>query len=420
MSTITIQRQGHLAIRIEHSPVVASGPALSPVPPRRLVAVFVVTQTFGFVGLMGVFPILLGPMADDLGHSRTALAVATTISTLAGTLAGFPVGRLLDRGNGRLTMTAGAALGVLGVLLWARADGLPGLYAAFVVIGISQAMSMYEAAFAVIVAATDRAGRQRAILTMTMIVGLTTYLASPLMGWLEVRLGWRGALVVLAVAMLVTMVPGHLWAIPTRTTYQARAELRTGMALRQAVGSRDFWLLTVSFTAQAASMAAVLTMLVTYLRDIGHTAMAATSIPVAIGVLQIAARFALTAVGHRVTVAVVCVGAFLAQGAGMMLLPLVGLSVTLSVACVAAVGLGNGIGVIARPVVVADSFGTTEFATIMAVLAIPMALARASCPLLATWIGDGRFLVVFGAVSMLAAVVLVPVARRARKGPAYA
>src|SRR5690606_18172225 len=77
---------------------------------RRLVAVFVVSQTFTFVALMGAFPILLSAMAADLEVSRTQVAVASTISTLTGALTAFPAGRLLDRRGGRLTMTVGSVL----------------------------------------------------------------------------------------------------------------------------------------------------------------------------------------------------------------------------------------------------------------------------------------------------------------------
>jgi len=402
-------RRRHLTIRI---PAATSG-----TDHRRLITLFAITQTVGFVALIGVFPVLLGPIATGLGVSRPQVALASTISTLVGALAGYPVGRLLDHRGGRLTMTLGSGVGVVGVLVWSQARTLSELYLAFALVGVAQTMSTYDAAFAVIVAAIRSERRDATILTMTMIVGLTTYLASPIMGWLAGWLGWRGTLLVLAVGIALTGVPGHLQAIPPAALHRRRAPQRTGASLAEVLHSSRFWLLALAFTAQTAATTGVLTMLVTYLRDRGFSETAATSIPVAIGVFQIVARFGLSSLGGRVSVALVCVIAYATQAGGMLALPFTGLSLTLALICVSAVGLGNGVGVIARAVLIADGFGTTHFARIMAVTALPMALAKAIAPVTAAWLGNGDFLVLFGSMSALASVALLPIARHARYAP---
>ncbi len=385
---------------------------------RHLVAAFAVSQTITFVALISVFPIVLSAMADDLDVSRPAIALASTISTLAGAATAFPVGRLLDRRGGRMTMTVGSILGVAAVVLWSQAETLTQLYLAFALLGVAQAMSMYEAAFAVLIVATGPEHRDRSILSMTMIAGLTTYLASPLLGWLEVEFGWRSTLLMLAAALALIAVPSHLAVIPPQRVHQGQVRHRSGVSLRAALRQRSFWLMAVAFTVQAGATSAFLLLLVTYLVDIGHPMVVATTIPVAIGVLQVVSRLALTTVARNVRIVHATVVAFAVQGFGMVLLPLVGLSVTLTVLCVAAVGLGNGIGVIARPVIVADAFGTTQFASIMAAVAIPTALSRAGLPVGAAWLGDWRYLVICGLLSLAAAAALSSVSARPRNGSA--
>ncbi|MFC3243783.1 MFS transporter [Gordonia humi] len=366
----------------------------------------------GFIAMIQILPVVLDPMADELGVSRTAVAGASTVSTLVGAAAAFPVGVALDRHGGRALMTAGSVIGAVGVLLWSHAASLTVVYGAFVLIGMSIVMSTYEAAFAVIVVATSVEHRDRSILAVTMIAGLGTYAVYPLMGWLNATLGWRSTLIVLAAVMLSVSVPAHLFALPSGDDHRARVQHRPGSSVGAAVRSTDFWLVLVAFVAQAASVSAFLLLVVTYLRDVGHSEAVATSIPIAIGVLQVLSRLMISAFVRVLSMTVASAIAFAIQGAGLLLLPLAGLSIPLTLLCVAAVGLGQGIGVIARPSIVADSFGIARFASVLAIISVPIALARASSPLVGAWLGDWRFLVVSGAIALIGAGALLPLTRR--------
>lgn len=69
-----------------------------------LIAVFSLSSTAGYVAMIQVLPVILIPMSDDLGISRTAAAATSTVATLTGAVVALPVGRLLDRYGGRLIM----------------------------------------------------------------------------------------------------------------------------------------------------------------------------------------------------------------------------------------------------------------------------------------------------------------------------
>lgn len=378
---------------------------------RRLVVVFAITQTLGYGCLAQGFSVLLIPMSHELHSSRTAVTVASTISTLVGALAAYPVGRVLDRYGGRTLMTAGSTSGVLGVLLWSWSTGLPELYAAFVLIGLALAMSTYDAAFAVVVVATPKDRRDGAIVTITMITGFLTSFFYPLIGWLQGGLGWRTTLQVLAVAMTLVVIPAHLWAVPGRATHHSRITKRAGFRLGDAIRTARFWLLLLSFVAQAGTTSGFLVMMVTYFQNIGFSTHTASTLPLAVGVLQLTSRLALAPLSARFGMLPVTTFSFAAQGLGLLLLPLAGASVLPTVLCIMAFGLGYGISVVARPSVVAGTFGVTRFASIMAVTAVPMAFARAGTPLVAAWLENWRFLILLGSVTAVAAVALVPLAR---------
>ncbi|MFF0815064.1 MFS transporter [Rhodococcus sp. NPDC003318] len=385
---------------------------LAPTPRRLLVAVFSVTSTIGYVAMVQILPVILVPITDDLGTSRTAVTAASTISTLIGAFAAIPVGRILDRHGGRVVMTGGSVIGAVAVLLWSQVTSLALLYVAFALIGLSLVMSTYESAFAVLVVATDPHERDRAILAVTMIAGLATYLVYPLLGWMNSEFGWRTTLMVLSVTLAVTSVPGHLWAIPSREAHQSSVQERTGVPIGTALRQRRFWLLLVAFVAQTGSASAFLLLVITYLVDVGHSTAVATAVPVAVGALQILSRLVLTTVARRVPIAPATAFAFGVQAAGLLLLPLAGLSIPLTLLCVAAVGLGQGVSVIARPTILADSFGVAHFASVLASITVPMALARAGLPLIATWLGDWRFLVMCGVVALCGALAMLPLTRQ--------
>jgi|GEM_PF-739318 len=385
---------------------------------RRLVLVFAVTQTIGYGALIQSFTVLLVPIAQDLGTTRTAVTLAATISTLVGAFAALPVGSLLDRYGGRALMASGSGVGVVAVLLWSRADSLAGLYVAFALVGLALAMSTYEAAFAVLVVATDARRRDGAIVLVTMVTGLLTSFYYPLTGWLDGRLGWRTTLVVLAGALALVAIPAHLWAVPGRAAHARRVTRGSGVPVGDALRSSRFWLLLVAFVAQAGATSAFLLLMVTYFHDIGHGAGTAAALPLAVGTMQIGSRLALAPLAGRFGMARVTAAAFAVQGLGLLVLPLAGTAMVPTLACVAAFGLGYGVSVVARPSIVADTFGVARFASIIAVMTVPTALSRAGAPLVGAWLADGRFLVVMGVAALVAAAALVPLARSARQAGA--
>lgn len=378
---------------------------------RRLVAVLAVTQTVGYGALIQSFTVLLVPIARDLDASRTAVAAAMTISILVGAAAAVPVGRLLDRYGGRALMAGGSAVGVLAVVLWSQARTLPELYVAFALVGVALAMSTYEAAFAVLVVATDARRRDSSILVLTLVTGLLTSFYYPLTAWLDGLLGWRTALLVLAGSVAVLALPAHLWVVPGRAAHARRIGRREGVRVADALRRADFWLLLVAFATSAGVASAFLMLMVTYLRDVGFDPTLAASMPVTVGVMQITSRIALAPLARRFGMTRVTVVAFTLQATGLLALTFAGTAVVPTLLCIAAFGVGHGVSVVARPSIVADAFGVAQFASIVAVMTVPTALARAGAPLLGTWLGDSRFLLVMGLAGVVATAALVPLAR---------
>ncbi|MCA2218192.1 MFS transporter [Jidongwangia harbinensis] len=394
---------------------------------RRIVAALAVTQTVGYGTLHYAFAVLLTPVAADLGTSTTTVTGAFTASVLTSAALAVPVGRWLDRHGGRALMTAGSLSGALLLLAWAQITETWQLYAVQIGLGAAGAASLYEAAFAVVIAWHSPAGRSAALLALTVVAGFASTIFLPLTGWLVDRHGWRAALLVLAGVQAVLTVPLHavvLRAVPRPAVAPGPVTGPGPANLRAVLADRGFWLLGTGFTAHTAAVSVVNVHLVAALTSWGHSATFAATTAGLFGVLSVAGRLAVTGLQRRHRLAGVVAAVFAVQAVAAAGLPLTGRDAVAAVAGVIGFGLGFGVGSIARPVLLADRYDTRRYATIAGVLVVPMTVAKAAAPLgaAAAHTYADSYAPVFGAVAVacaLAAAALVavrPASRPVRPG----
>lgn len=384
---------------------------------RLLVPVFAVTQTVGYGVLYYAFSVLLVPMAVDL-HARTAqIAAALTISVLVAAAAAISVGRWLDRHGGRALMTTGSMLGAIAVVAWSQVESLAQLYAVFVLIGLACAMSLYEAAFAVLIATSEPGRRDRALLAVTIVAGFASSIFFPLTGWLAATVGWRTTLLILATLLAATAIPGHLAAIPSTQLHRAQISTRHGHRPADVLRDPRFWLLGAAFVLHSAAVSTVGVLLVTFLREAGHAATVAATLAGLLGVLSVTGRLVTTALARRHGMAAITAAVFAVQAAGAAALPHLGGNLAGAAACVVAFGLGFGVATIARPAIVAARYGTAHYGTIAAALTLPITVAKAVAPLAAALLPPARFMTAAAAACLTAALLLAAAGRRTPAGP---
>jgi MFS family permease len=379
--------------------------------PHPVVAVFAVTQTVGYGVLFYAFSVLLAPIAADLRTKPATVTGALTVAVLVAAAAAIPVGRWLDRRGGRLLMTWGSVLGVAAVLAWSQVHTVAQLYAVFAVIGLASAMTLYEAAFAVIVATVDSSRRNHALVAVTIVAGLASSIFFPLTGLLLERHGWRTTLLILAVLLAAVTIPGHAIAVPARRHLHADHRGRSGANLRQALRERTFWLLSIGFVAHGAAVSAMGVHLVGLLRGAGHPTAVAATLSGLLGVLSVTGRLATTGLARRHSITSVTAAVFAIQAAGAAALPAVGHTLTGAAACVTAFGLGFGVATIARPEILADRYGTARYATIAAAMSTPITFVKAAAPLAAAALPSTAFSIAAATACVLAAISLAIASR---------
>jgi predicted MFS family arabinose efflux permease len=345
-----------------------------------------VSQTVGYGVLIYAFAVYLHPMASELHASPGAITAAMTLAVLITAAAAVPVGRWLDQHGGRGLMTAGSILATLSVVAWSRVTSVAGLYVVFAGIGVASAIVLYEATFAVVIAVTEPRRRSSAILTITIIAGFASTIFLPLTATLVERYGWRDSLLVLAVLLGTVTIPIHATLVPRRGAPAASGAVHaidTDSMVREALRDRGFWLMVTAFTAHSAAITIVIVHLVAYLVTLGHPVTFAASITGLLGVLSVTGRLVVTGLGRRWSMATLTAAVFAIQAFAIAVLPLVGRLGVGAAACVVLFGLGFGIGTIARPILLAQRYGTNGYATIAGALTLPLTIAKATGPLVA-------------------------------------
>jgi MFS family permease len=388
-----------------------------------------VTETVSWGILYYGFAVFLVPMQTELGWSTPQTTGAYSLALVVTMLLSPPLGHWLDRTGPRVPMTIGSILGTVLVVAWARVETLPAFYLIWAGIGVALALTLYEPAFAVASAWFVR-GRARAMLILTTVAGLASTIFLPLAGWLTERLGWRDALLVLAVILGAVTIPAHALVLRRRPedlgllpdgaapTPGEPPAPPAGVPLTCALRDPAYWWLTVAFFLGMTAAVAIGVYLIPILLERGESLARATVITGLIGAAQVGGRVIVTALDRRAPETAVGVGVFALQALALLVI-LVSAGMAALLLAVALLGAGRGGVTLMRATLVADRYGRAHFASISGIPAAAQMAARAVAPvgagLLVAWLGGYTpMLVVLAAVALASTLAMAMFAASAR------
>lgn len=350
---------------------------------RATVFALAVGQVLTWGILFYAFSSLVLPMSRELGWSQATLMGAFTLGLGVSGVAGYATGAAIDAGRGRSVMTWGAVLGAIGCLGWSQVTAPWMLYAAWVLLGASMAMTLYEPAFAVL---TQRYPTRYAhgITMLTLLGGFASTLSFPAVAWL-LQWGWRTSLEVMAGVLLLIVAPLHAWALrgPMVVAAPHRADVQADATLHQALRHAAFWLLTVCFTLYAFSQAAFWAHVMPAFADRGATPVEAVKVLMVIGPAQVAGRLLYVMAGKAWNLRAVGVGVLLTLPLSYALLA-VGSGWAVWLLFAVGFGIANGLVTIVRGALVPQFFGRSHIGRIGGVMSGVAAVSRAFAPLAAT------------------------------------
>jgi len=350
-----------------------------------VVAALCVTETVTWGIIYYGYPVFLRPMEAELGASRVAVTGAFSVGLAISALAAVPVGRWIDRHGPRGLMTVGSCIGTVLCVLWARVESVPALYAVWFGMGFAMTATLYEPAFAAVVAWFPTRGRDRALLTLTLAAGLASTIFMPIEAWLLGRLGWRMAITLLTVVLGAVTIPLHALVLrrpPAESVTAPGAAARARPAsftLGAAARTPVFWVLAVAFVVGNFATVSVTVHLIPYLADYGYAPPVAAMMIGWIGAMQLPGRLVFVPVAAWLGPRWVTAGVFAAQAAALAQLPLVQVLPTLT-PFVMMLGAANGMSTLARASSIAQIFGSRHYGAISGAVALGANGARAVGP----------------------------------------
>ena len=362
------------------------------------------------------FPLIAEAMGRDLGTSKPQLYGAATLGLVLTGLAAYPVGVAIDRGHGRALMTVGSLLAGLLLLAWSQVENLAAFYLLFAGIGLLQAATLYEPAFAVVARRFGAGNARNAITALTLWGGFASTVFIPLIQLLLDHLGWRGALVVLGLINLI-LCAGLYWAVidpaadtlPSDDAASVKPPANGSSALRWALGTPVFWALAVAFTAYIATFSAFTFHLYPLLLERGFDTAMVVAAMMCIGPAQVAGRIAIWVFASHASVRAIGSIIVIAFPLAPLALEILPPSFALIAAVAIIYGAGNGIMTIVRGMAVPEMLTRDSYGAINGALAAPGMLARAFAPVGAAmlWTATGSYEAVVWAIIASSVVTVV-------------
>jgi MFS family permease len=360
--------------------------------------------------LFFAFSVLLVPLQVAFAAPRWLVAGAFSLGLLVSAIAAPAVGRLADRGQGPAVMQAGGLLAAGLLILWVAVPTIWMTYIVWAALGLCMASALYEPVFAIVGRAfADPEGRLRAIATVTVTGGLASTAFLPGTSALVTRLGWRGAVVALAIIIAITtMLVSRFafrdlaWSARTiRDAIAGSADSHHDSEPLQGVGR-----LVVLFAMSIIVNSAVSSNLVASLIDRGLAPTFAATVAGTFGIMQLPGRLLVSNAGVAPRPVSLLLASFGLQILGLLALIVHG-SIAMWIGVIVFAG-GTGLTTLARPYLVLHQYGPQRAGHANGVIARGQQIARAAGPVSAAALaGTTGYGVVFALLALLLVVAML-------------
>jgi MFS family permease len=341
------------------------------------------------------FSLLMTPLEAELGMGRAESSLAFSLALLAEGLMAYPVGRWIDAGHERRVMTLGSLWVGLGLVGHSWVTSVAGFYAAWIWLGLGMAATLYNPAFTVVTRRFPQDFR-RAIITLTFLGGLASTVFIPLFAWWMALWGWRQALWALAGLQFLVCLPVHAWLLqgaphsaplssknPERLSLDPAQHTKDpALSVREHLHHAPFWLLALFMVLTMAVTSALPAHMIALLQESGLSPVWVLAIPASIGVIQVLGRLVLFVFERQWDVHAANRWITALIPAGLLALLIGGLTPLAALVFVLLYGLGNGMNTIVKGTAMAQYVSRAHVGQLNGLLGLPIALARATAPLI--------------------------------------
>jgi MFS family permease len=358
--------------------------------PWRAVAVLGVTQILAW-GALYYPPVLTVPLiATDHGWSKSFAMGGFSIGLFVGGLVSRYVGALIDRFGGHVVMPCGSLLGAIGLVGLVTAENPVVYYAAWMVLGVAMAASLYDPAFATLGRIFGKDARAP-ITALTLAGGFASTVSWPATQILIDTIGWRGAYLVYAALLASLAAPLHAFALPRRRARHdapgTPAPARNPWPVLPPRGLA-FVLVAAAFASYAFVPSALSAQLLAIFERFGLKPTTVVAIGMLFGPAQVFARICELTFArhlHPLWIARFAVGVLVAA---FVLLALLHFSAPVAAAFSVMYGMANGLMTIARGTVPLTLFGAAGYGHIVGRIGGPFLVTQSVAPVVLSYVAE--------------------------------
>jgi MFS family permease len=266
-----------------------------------MVAVYLLPFSYG---------VYFKPMAEELGWSRTVVSGAFSLSRIVGSVVAILFGWLIDKKGARLVLTLCGLVCATGYLV---ISGINAIWQLYIVYGVLIGAGI--SIFAPMVSTTAKwFARRRAMMIGIVIsgVGVATLIGPPLNTLLILMYGWRLSYIIAgsAIALLIIIVAQFMRREPVQSHESAANQTGDGagkasmysdsFSLREATGTRQFWIFFLMSFCYAFSNMGLTIHIVPHITDIGISATTAAYVLATIGGVNVVGLSLMGFIGDRI------------------------------------------------------------------------------------------------------------------------
>ena len=334
--------------------------------------------------------VLAGPIAADLGWSRSFVYLGFTVALVVMAIVSPWAGRMIDRHGGQRIMTTGTVLVSAGMFLLSFVSGQAAYLATWALLGFGLRLCLYDAAFASIVQVTPTHGRM-AISYLTLFGAFASTVFWVLGHYLNEAMGWRQTLLAFAAINLAVCLPLNWFGLAKREHGRAEAApppASHGKPLEGGARTIAMALFALVMSLNAFTFGVITVQMVQILEAAGLAAAAAVWMASLKGFAQFGGRVVEIVFGrklHPMTVARVAIGGL---PVSLVILLFANGSLALALLFTLLMGASQGVISIVRGAVPLALFGPTGYGAVLGVLATPIVLVNAAAPTLFSLVVD--------------------------------
>lgn len=343
--------------------------------------------------LSAVFGVMLGPLQDEFGWSRTEISSGPAIVSIVGLFLATPAGYAIDRLGARrcgiavvlITCTAIASMSAIGDRLWHW-------WAAWSLFAVAGAFT--STVWMAPVSTIFSKGRGLAIALTISGTGISTAVAPGVAEYFVQNQGWRTGFLALSALWLVVTLPLVLafiprsLALPAAADEESDAQALPGLTPRQGFASPVLYFLFLSSLLSAMAGVAIILNLVPILTSTGIARSDAIAIIGTMGVVSIVGRIVGGTLLDRFDARLIAaIASVISLALPLSLLIFPG-NTTAALIAVIAYGATGGVKMNAIVYLVSSRLGARSFGLFYSVISITMSLAQGIGPLAANYVFD--------------------------------